>query len=182
MLPAVQSGKAEPEPELAYEEYEFILSTLCAMSQAIERSPSTFAELSEEEIRNFILILLNSHYEGRATGETFNAGGKTDILIRENDRNVFIAECKIWKGAKQFSEAIDQLLRYLTWRDTKTAIVIFNRNKNSLAVINAVLETLEERNDVKKVEANTAYGPKAIVVKSSEPGKEILLTVVVLDI
>jgi len=32
--------------------------------------------------------------QGKATGETFNRARKTDILLREGDRNVFIAECK----------------------------------------------------------------------------------------
>lgn len=55
--------------------------------------------------------------------------GKSDILIRDGDRSVFVAECKIWRGSKSLSNAIDQLLGYATWRDTKTAILVFNRNK-----------------------------------------------------
>jgi hypothetical protein len=43
-------------------------------------------------------------------GETFNFEGKTDILIRVEALNVFIAECKLWKGEKQFLATIDQLL------------------------------------------------------------------------
>jgi hypothetical protein len=30
--------------------------------------------------------------------EALNVSGKTDILIREHDENLFIAECKIWKA------------------------------------------------------------------------------------
>ncbi len=33
----------------------------------------------------------------QGTYETFNMSGKTDILLREGERNVFIAECKFWK-------------------------------------------------------------------------------------
>src|SRR4029077_3780088 len=67
-------------------------------------------------------------YEGDAAGETFNFQSKTDILIRKDGKNVFIAECKFWKGEKAFGETLDQLLSYLSWRDTKTAVVLFNRN------------------------------------------------------
>src|ERR1700738_805507 len=35
--------------------------------------------------------------------------GKTDILIRKDGKNVFIAECKFWKGEKAFLETIDQI-------------------------------------------------------------------------
>jgi hypothetical protein len=56
--------------------------------------------------------------------------GKTDILLREGDRNVFIAERKFWKGPKAFAEAIDHLLSYATWRDSKAVILVFNLGNN----------------------------------------------------
>lgn len=86
---------------------------------------------------------LNAVYEGEAKGETFNKSGKTDILISEGDRSAFIAECKIWRGQKSFSEAIDQLLSYLTWRDCKTALIVFNKNnKNFSQILESVDSTV----------------------------------------
>ena len=93
----------------------------------MELSPFLFRSIPEEDLRTHFLIQLNGWYEGQATGETFNLSGKTDIIIRDRDRNVFIAECKFWRGSKSLSEAIDQLLGYTSWRDTKTAIVLFNK-------------------------------------------------------
>ena len=49
----------------------------------------------------------------------FNNLGHTDIIVREDNANLFIAECKIWHGQKQFTDAIDQLFGYVTWRDTE---------------------------------------------------------------
>src|SRR5262249_55009856 len=83
------------------------------------------------------------HYEGSATGETFNAAGKTDILVREGNRNLFIGECKIWHGSNKFAEAIDQLLGYLTWRDTKSALIVFSRNKHFTSVIESINTEIE---------------------------------------
>jgi hypothetical protein len=40
----------------------------------------------EEDLRQHFLAQLNGHFEGSATGETFNYEGKTDILIRERGR------------------------------------------------------------------------------------------------
>ena len=123
--PTVATGKYEPEPTLDEEEYKYILEILRSMTLVIERNPSSFASLNEEAIRDHFLIPLNGHYEGGATGETFNASGKTDILIRADNRNVFIGECKFWRGPTSFNKAIDQLLSYLTWRDSKCALLIF---------------------------------------------------------
>ncbi len=36
----------------------------------------------------------------------------------------------MWSGPKAFSEALDQLLGYLVWRDTKSALIVFMRREN----------------------------------------------------
>jgi hypothetical protein len=100
------------------------------MVRVMELSPRAFGDMGEEDLRWHFLLQLNAQYEGNATGETFNYAGKTDILIRQDGRNAFIAECKFWKGEKALLETIDQLLSYLSWRDTKAAVLVFNRNVN----------------------------------------------------
>ena len=78
----------------------------------MERSPSAFNNMGEEDLRQHFLVQLNGRFEGAATGEIFNYQGKTDILIRSGDRNIFIAECKFWHGEKAFKDTVDQLLSY----------------------------------------------------------------------
>jgi hypothetical protein len=134
------------EPTLESEEYENILTIMKDMALAMERTPSTFATLSEEEIRDFFLISLNGHYQGNATGETFNGSGKTDILIRYKGANAFIAECKFWRGQKHMDQAIDQLLRYVAWRDTKTAILLFSKQPLTRALVKAKESILRHEN------------------------------------
>ncbi|WP_199550256.1 hypothetical protein [Streptomyces sp. N35] len=118
----------QPEPALAEAHYEAALEVLRNQRNALERAPGTSAKMGEEEIRNLLLIGLNSHFEGQAAGEVFNNSGKTDILIRVEDRHIFIGECKIWKGPKTITDTLDQLLGYLTWRDTKAALLLFIRS------------------------------------------------------
>jgi hypothetical protein len=62
-----------------------------------------------------------------ATGESFNRSGKTDILLRYDNKNLFVGECKFWKGQSQYKDAIDQLLDNLTVRDTYASLLIFSR-------------------------------------------------------
>ena len=73
-----------------------------------------------------MLAHLNGHFEGAAAGERFRKKGKTDICIEHDNRAAFVAECKLWKGQKALLAAIDQLLSYLTWRDTRTALIVWN--------------------------------------------------------
>lgn len=71
---------------------------LLGSRNALERSPSMTRTLNVETIRDLLLVSLNANFEGKAGAEMFNGAGKTDILVREGDRNIFIGECKIWRG------------------------------------------------------------------------------------
>ena len=75
-----------PEPALKMAEYEHIISIIHGMVHVVERSPAAF-----KDMRNHFLVQLNGQYEGLATGETFNYSGKTDVLIRFENRSIFIA-------------------------------------------------------------------------------------------
>ena len=129
------------ERSLSMEDFDSILSDIEGMAQIFEQDPSAFNTMGEEALRWLFLIPLNIQYDS-VTGETFHFGGKTDILIKADGKNVFIAECKIWDGPKSLAEAIDQLLSYSSWRDTKLAILVFNRNKIFSKVIEKVKETI----------------------------------------
>jgi hypothetical protein len=165
------------------EEYEHILSILSSMVAVIERSPAAFKRMKEEDLRQHFLVQLNGHYEGQATAETFNFDGKTDILIRADDKNVFIAECKFWRGPKTLANAVDQLLGYSTWRDTKTAILLFNRSKNLSDVLAKVPEVMESHSQYKrsvtlKGEAKFRY----VLAHRDDPNRELIVTVLVFEV
>jgi hypothetical protein len=84
-------------------------------------------------------------------GETFNYEGKTDILIKVDGRNIFIGECKFWTGEKGYLETLDQVLSYLSWRDTKAAVLMFNRNKDFSAVLGKIEEATPKHTNFKRL-------------------------------
>ncbi len=172
---------SEPTVELA--EYDHILEVISGMVKVMERSPATFAHMGEENIRDILLVNLNGHYQGQATGETFNLEGKTDILVRAKNANLFIAECKFWEGPKGYHEAIDQLLGYVTWRDTKTAIIIFNRRKNFGAVLKQIPETTKEHKHYKSTERYPSEtGFRFIFRNATDSSKSLFVTVIAFDV
>ncbi|WP_376871352.1 hypothetical protein [Albirhodobacter sp. R86504] len=151
--PSASSAPYKPEPVLEDAEYNHILGVLENMVKVMEQSPGAFSKMDEESLRTHFLVQLNGHYEGGATGETFNFEGKTDILVKVNGRNIFVGECKFWKGEKSYLETIDQLLRYTSWRDTKASILVFNRNKDFSAVLEKIQETTLTHPNYKKLVA-----------------------------
>jgi len=173
----------EPEPTLAMDEYEHILGVICNMVSVMERSPRAFKGMGEEDLRQHFLVQLNGHYEGQASGETFNYGGKTDILIRAGDKNIFIAECKFWKGPEHFSQMTDQLLSYATWRDGKLALLVFNRNKNLSDVLARIPVAVAAHACYKRaVDYSSERGFRYVFRHPDDANRELLLTTLVFEI
>lgn len=167
----------------AIAEYDEILGIIRNMGRVMEQSPRAFEKMGEEDLRTHFLVQLNGQYGGRATGETFNYQGKTDILIREEGKNIFVAECKFWGGERQFHETIDQLLSYLSWRDTKAAVLIFSRNQNFSEVLHkleesAPLHTSFQRFVGKLDESSFQY----VFHQPADKNREVILSVLAFNV
>lgn len=98
--PEVTAKGYKPEPTLDDAIYRQILKIIHDVGKQFERLPSTYAGKDEEHLRDHMLLILEPNFEGSATGETFNKKGKTDILLRHENSNVFVAELKYWHGKK----------------------------------------------------------------------------------
>ncbi len=171
------------EPVLPAETYEHILGVARQMVAVMERSPKSFVKMNEEAIRDHFLVQLNGQYEGDATGETFNFEGKTDILIRRNGRNLFVAECKFWGGPKKLIETVDQLLGYASWRDTKTAIFVFNRGRELSKVLAQVSPTITAHpNFVREATYGGETDFRFTIAHRDDPERELTLTILVFEV
>jgi hypothetical protein len=155
--PTSSSETYVPDPTLDPETYRHILRICYDTGVEIERHPSIYAGKDEETLRDHFLMVLAPHFDS-VTGETFNKQGKTDILIRHEGSNVFVAECKFWRGQKAHFKTIDQLLSYLTWRDSKTAVIYFIDNKQLDPVLETVKSSTQEHSCFTKYDRETARG------------------------
>jgi hypothetical protein len=173
----VAHGPFQPEPVLPDAQYEQALEVLRNARNALERTPSMTAHLDEEKIRDLLLVFLNAQFEGTAAGEVFNGAGKTDILIRAGDRNVFIAENKIWKSPKTIRDALTQLLSYLVWRDTNVALLLFIRSGETTAIIDKAVAEIRKHPSFKRVHGTVAAGERYdfVLHANGDPNEEIKL-------
>lgn len=131
----------ETEYYISDDDYENILNIIHIQCSAMESAPEVFSSLDEEKLRDILISTLETHYENYVTGETFRKNGKTDIQVRFDNKAAFIAECKIWHGIKKFESSIEQLFGYTTWKDSKVALIVFNKNnKNFKSVLNSIDE------------------------------------------
>jgi hypothetical protein len=141
IAPAPLPPASSPDPTLQEEHYRSILSICENMARVMERSPSAFEKILEEDLRWHFIMQLNAQYDG-VSGEAFNYQGKTDILVRMGNHNIFIAECKYWSGPKGLEDTLDQLFKYVTWRDTKTSIIKFVNRKSFTATVEEATRTM----------------------------------------
>jgi len=175
--PEESPGPYVPEPSLDAEVYQAILNICFDAGKAIERLPSVYKDKDEEALRDHLLIILSPHFES-ATGETFNKAGKTDILVRHSGGNVFVAECKFWHGGKAFHAALDQTLGYLTWRDSKAAVVVFVRNRSIASVLSKIEEiTPQHPAWLKTLPATQEGWSNYIFHLPGDPGRELKLAI-----
>jgi hypothetical protein len=184
--PAVYAAAAKPfkpEPALDMAQYEHILSVISNMVHVMERSPHAFKDMNEQDLRQHFLVQLNGQYEGQATGETFNFEGKTDILIRAEGRNIFIAECKFWRGPESLRDALDQLLGYASWRDTKTALLIFNRQKSFTEVLTKIPEIVQAHPNFKRQEVyKSETGFRFVLHHRDDKSRELIVTLLAFEV
>jgi hypothetical protein len=172
-----------PEPTLDSDTYDEILKIIGDMARVMEQSPHAFADLDEESLRFQFLVPLNGHFEGSASGETFNYDGKMDILIKSAGRIVFVAECKFWTGSKALAKTIDQIRGYLSWRDTKAAILLFVRNRDFSAVLDQVVPTVEGHAGWKKTVGKTGETAfRFIFGHRDDSNREITLSVLLFPV
>lgn len=146
-MPKPKTGTIEvAEPTISEKTYNDIIIELNRYGRSVERKPNLYRGKGEEALRDLFVANLEGRFESStATSETFNHKGKTDIILKDatDGSNLFIAECKIWHGEKHCLDAINQLFdRYLTWRDSKVALILFvqgNNFTNALETIKGIV-------------------------------------------
>jgi len=139
-----------PTPKLP-EEYTLeesilldILNYVDYQCKTFEKTPSSYKQLGEEQLRDIILSALNGIFEGDATGETFVKKGKTDIHLKIEKGEILIFECKNWGGEKIYLKTIDQLIGYVTWRQNYGVIIMFNKKKNFSKILDQIPATIQK--------------------------------------
>ena len=147
---------SELNPTLDYKTYNKLLNSIYKYCSSFEQHPEICKPHNEESIRDLILAHLTSITDETVAAEAINRSGKTDLLVKHSFHNIFVAECKIWYGKKAYLDAITQLLSYLTWKDSKTAIIIFVRNQGMSHVLNEIKKHTSSHANFKRF--NRCYG------------------------
>ncbi len=133
--------RKEAEPYLEKDQVDAVIELLCSQGKEFEITPVVYSRMEEEQLRDLMLGMLNAVFQGDATGETFVKTGKTDIHLKLNMKgSILTAECKFWRGEKQYQETIDQHFGYVTWRQNFAIQITFSTNRGFTDVIEKAVE------------------------------------------
>jgi len=140
----------KPTPKLP-EEYTLeeailhdILNYVINQCKSFEKTPASYKQLGEEQLRDIILAALNGIFEGNATGETFVKKGKTDIYLKIEKGEILIFECKFWGGESIYLQTIEQLIGYVTWRQNYGIIIMFCKNKDFSKILSQIPDIIQK--------------------------------------
>lgn len=135
-----------PLPTLAADRFEQAVATLMRAGVMFERSPSTTRKMNESDLRNLMLVVLNDRFEfeGFVGAEVFNSSGRTDILVRVAGVNVLVGECKFNDGPQTVLDTLDQVLRYLAWRDEKAVVIMFYKQAGYTKLISESADVIDK--------------------------------------
>jgi len=178
----ISSPAFAPEPAISDEGFAAILAEIESVTTAVQRLPKTFTAMPEESLRDVLLVILNNRF-GPASGETFSRKGKTDIFIPYggDERAVFIAECKWWTGPKAFRDAIDQLLGYLTWRDSRASLIVFVKSGNPSAIGEKATAEVQKHGSFKRMKETTKR-PTFTLANPTDTTREVHLALLVVAV
>ena len=176
----VQIEPIDNDPLIQYHITDSIFNTIIESvmytATSMERAPDSFQSMDEEQIRDLLLSSINGMLAIRGTGESFNHAGKTDILYSYQNRNVFIAECKIWKGKSYVGEGLEQLESYLSWDDTKTSLIVFYKNKSDMTdSIHELDSLIISKDNYSKTISNGDRGSRYLMKHPSDSSKSYVL-------
>jgi len=179
----LSAKKDEPGAYISDQDYEHILDSMRSAGASMESNRASESK-DEEALRDIMLVVLSGAItNGTAGGELFHKKGKTDISIPFENKATFVAECKLWRGQQYIGEGIDQLLEYTTWRDAKTALVVFNKdNSNFSAIQRQVDEIFTKHKDYVKTIRQREGEWRFVLSKPDDPGRQIQIHVLMFDL
>lgn len=164
-------------------QFEQLCKSLQSMTSDMQRRPEQFQGMSEDNIRDKMLVILNSAFSGRGHAESKSRKGKTDIVVRTKDGlNEHIFELKVWEGINTIEKAIDQLKGYLSWHNNYCGIIIFCYKKNYTQILAKAEEFLQGNHNFDKREKYIENEFRIQLIHDTDSSKSIQTHIVFINL
>lgn len=164
-------------------QFEKIMHTLRYMAVSMQKTPRSYDGLSEEDIRDRLWMPLNTIFEGRASAESKNVCGKTDLMIKTEDgMDEHVFELKVWNGIKGFVNAIEQLRSYISWHNGNAGLIIFSYVESFSNILDKMFFTLKDIDGIGNVDMIQSNEFRFQIYNQSDDQKSILTHLLVVNL
>lgn len=142
-LPAFppMSNEAElPELTLTPDHIGQIIDTLSGAIRLLSHSPSLYASINEERLRDYVLVPLNGQFE-YADGnnqDIFETLGHSTIGLRSGVRFALLVQLLFWTNAKAFTQVAEQVLNHPLCRGASIMLLVFSRTRTISRPLNDI--------------------------------------------
>ena len=124
-------------------DYPAIVNLIWDCREKMESLLTAKSKMTEEELRDTLISYLPNGLN--VTAESLNKYGRTDILVKEDGKTIFIAECKICGAPEKFGEAANGLFdKYLGHDQNEATVILFVRQKNYSTFLNKLTAYLKQ--------------------------------------
>jgi hypothetical protein len=183
VLPLATKTPYRPEPYLATRDFARVLEVMQKMAQVMQHSPSALLRMDDDALPAHFLFQLNGHFEGKNPVETFAYAAKNTIGIQGDGKHIFLAECHFWTDARDFAATLRRLLGFSSWRDTKAAVLLFNRDKDFSQMLEAIQATVRGHSNLKReLPQLSKTSLPYVFAHHADRNREMLLTILAFDV
>jgi len=128
------------------------------------------------------LVQLNGQYQGKATGETFNNHGKTDILIRHENENVFVDRMQILGGLRKLEKDASTSSSAIRHGETpRLLFIIFSRRQDFTSIISEAQRAMRTISTTNPGRPRKAKAASDSLHSSQDKQRDIIVTLMLFD-
>lgn len=138
-----RSGPAETDTAATVRQiYARVPQMIEDVAAQFARLPGIYARKSDEQLRDQLLLTLQSGLDDGKNGLLVFPMGRYDVGIRLREEGVVAIKCHTWAGQKGFLSDVDQLVGFSAAYDTGVVLLTLVRNPEFAAVASAIAQAM----------------------------------------
>ncbi|MBP6015993.1 MAG: orc1/cdc6 family replication initiation protein [Candidatus Promineofilum sp.] len=142
------------------------------------RLPGIYARKSDEELRDQLLLTLQSGLDNEMGSLELLPIARTDLGIGLEGEGMMAVKCHTWAGQKRFLSEVDQLMGLPTAHDAGAVLLMLVRNPEFVVVAEAVAHVMHHHKDYVSGNGKQESRQDYRLRMNNDPSREITVSII----
>lgn len=142
------------------------------------RLPAVYARKSDEELRDQLLLTLQSGLNSEMGRLVFWQTARSELGIRLDGEDVMVVGCHTWTGQKVFLSDVDQLLGFSSTHNAGSVLLTLVRNREFAAVAEAIAQAMPHHTGYVSADGRRESRQDYRLGVNGDPAREIPVSVI----